>query len=314
MRVGTADLLFKELSNDVDECYKTAAELGFNAIDLGCHEWSVRQIFKGEMFGHFDKSLEELRAYYQPSIDAAAKYGITFHQMHAPFPTEMNGKPEMNAYIHMTFEKCVHICKMVGAKYIAVHGVDIGPHSTNEQDFEHNFKVFASYIPVLKEEGVMMCIENTYSDFQGRDNCFCCSNAEFLVRLVEALNREAGEECFGTCYDVGHANITGKDQFQEILAHGKHLKILHLHDTDGIVDTHLIPYTARYLDRQGTDWEGVFKALAILDFEGSLNFESDGGVHGFPEELRRDALRLNAAVGWYFAKRIEAYKKEYHKA
>ena len=122
------------------------------------------------------------------------------------------------------------------------------------------------------------------------------------------LNEMAGEECFGICYDTGHANITGKDHYPEILAYGKHLKVLHLHDTDGVHDNHLIPYTGRYLDRQATDWEGILKALAVIGYEGSLNFEIESGITAFPAEARADAMRLVASIGKCFAAKIEKYR------
>ena len=309
MRIGHSDFLFRELSDDLEESYRIAAELGYDSIDLGSREWSVGEIYKEKMSGHYDQSLEELWAYYKPRYEAATKNGFVFNQLHAPFPTARTGYPELNAYIHMTFEKCIHICKMVGAKYLVVHGVHVDNHRTVEADFQYHYDLFSTFIPLLKEQGVVMCVENTYYYYEGRINCYSASNSDFLVRLVETLNQTAGAECFGLCYDVGHANITGKDQYQEVLAYGKHLKVLHIHDTDGTFDTHLIPYTARYTDRQGTDWTGFLKGLAAIDYCGVINFESDGGITGFPRELRRDALRLNAAIGRYFDQKIAEYKQ-----
>ena len=86
----------------------------------------------------------------------------------------------------------------------------------------------------------VMCLENAYHYYKGRIRSISASNADYLVRLTEKLNEFAGVECFGICYDSGHANITGKDQYREILTIGKHLKVLHLHDTEGVHDTHLI--------------------------------------------------------------------------
>ena len=310
MRVGNANSLFLQLG-DVTECYKIAAEIGYDAIDLSVSDkWSVGQINKNEMFGFFDANVEELFAYYRPYKEAAEANGLVVNQMHAPFPSLKIGNDEMSAYIHMTFEKCIQIAEFLNCRYLVAHPVYIDQHKSEEEDFEVNFKLFSTYAPLLKKCGVTMCIENAYYYFRGRIVSCSGSNASFLVRLVEELNRYAGEECFGLCYDTGHANITGKDHYQEILAYGAHLKVLHIHDTDGTHDTHLIPYTARYLDRQGTDWEGILKALAKIDYNGCINFESDGGVNGFPKEVKKDALRLNASIGKLFAQKIEEYKKQ----
>jgi sugar phosphate isomerase/epimerase len=310
MRVGVQNKLITQLG-EAQDCYRFAAEVGISAVDLGISEqWSIAQIYRNEMFGFFDKSVEEIYEYFRPCKEAADANGIAFHQMHAPFPSMQPGKDEMNAYIRMTFEKCIRVAALLDCRYVVAHPVYVDAYRTEDEDFQVNFDTFIAYARLLKESNVMLCIENVYWDFQGRNLCFSGSNSAFLVKQVEALNESASAECYGLCYDNGHANITGKDQYQEILAFGKHLKALHIHDTDGTFDTHLLPYTSRYLDRQGTDWTGVLKGLAKIDFDGCISFETDGGVNGFPMEVRRDALRLNASIGKYFANMVERYKKE----
>ena len=310
MRVGVQNSVIVQLG-DVQDCYRMAAEMGISAIDLGISEqWSIAQIFKNEMYGFFDQTVEEIYEYYRPYQIAAEANGIVFHQMHAPFPSMMVGRDEMNAYIHMATEKCIRVASLLDCHYVVVHPIYAGAHRTEDEDFQVNFDAFRTYADLLKETGVMMCIENVYEDFEGRNLCFSGSNSAFLLRLVDALNQNAGAECYGICYDNGHANITGKDHYQEILSYGKHLKVLHIHDTDGTFDTHLIPYTSRYLDRQGTDWNGVLKGLAKIGYDGCISFETDGGIKGFPREVWQDALRLNASIGNYFVSKIEQYKKE----
>ena len=44
-----------------------------------------------------------------PLKKACEKYGVTIDQMHAPFPSMKVGNHEMNAYIHMAFEKCIRL-------------------------------------------------------------------------------------------------------------------------------------------------------------------------------------------------------------
>lgn len=314
MRVGMQNSVIVQLG-DGQDCYRIASEMGIGAVDLGMGEyWSIVQINNGETYGFFDKTVEEIYEHYRPYKEAADANGIAVHQMHAPFPSMKVGNGEMNAYIHMAFEKCIRVAALLDCHYLVAHPIYVDAHRTEDEDFRVNFDAFVTYANLLKETGVMMCIENVYWDFEGRNLCFSGSNASFLIRLIEALNESIGTECFGLCYDNGHANVTGKDQYQEILRFGKHLKVLHIHDTDGTFDNHLIPYTSRYLDRQGTDWNGVLKGLAKIGFDGCISFETDGGLNGFPKEVRHDALRLNASIGKYFADKIEQYKREERKS
>lgn len=309
MKVSNANCLFVQLG-DVNECYRAAAEVGYDAIDFSVTDkWHVGQINKGEFSEFFAQSAEEICEFYRPYKEAAHAAGMTIHQMHAPFPSMRVGEDEVNARLRDAFEKTIKLSKFFECRYVVAHPVYAGECRTEEEDLKLNFDLFVTYADLLRETGVVLCIENAYYYYRGRIISCSGSNSTFLVRLVEELNRAAGAECYGLCYDVGHANITGKDHYQEITAYGSHLKVLHIHDTDGTHDTHLIPYTARYLDRQGTDWEGVLKALAKIDYCGSINFESDGGVNGFPMEVKKDALRLNASIGKYFADKIEKYKQ-----
>ena len=293
---------------DMEKRYKLASEMGFSAVDLQIEEWNVGQIYKGETFGFFDRSMEELIEYYGTYQSAAKKYGIEIYQMHAPFPSALIDGTEMNDYIQTVFKKCIRIAAAIDCKYLVAHPIRFADRSTEEQDFEVNLKLFSAYIDSLKENKVMMCLENCYHYFRGRITSISASNSAFLLRLLEKLNEMAGEECFGICYDSGHANITGKDHYKEILAYGKHLKVLHLHDTDGVHDTHLIPYTGRYLDRQATDWDGILAALAEIGYDGSINFECESAVAAFPENARTDALRLLASIGKSFISKIEEYR------
>lgn len=307
MLISTANNLFNPLGT-LDERYASAAEMGYGAVDLGVNEWSVGQIFRDERYGFFDKSMDELIAYYKDFHDAAARHGIAIYQMHAPFPSARKNTPEMNAYIQTVFKKCIQIAAAIECKYLVAHPIAVEGYKTEAQDFEADFSLFSAYIDAMKEFKVTMCVENAYYYYNGRITSINASNAAYLVRLVKALNEAASEECFGICYDSGHANITGKDHYGEILTCGKHLKVLHLHDTDGVHDTHLIPYTGRYLDRQATDWEGILRALAEIGYEGTINFECDSGISALPTEARADALRMTASIGKYFVKRIECYR------
>ena len=109
MKVGIQNSLIVQLG-DVQNCYRFASEIGIGAVDLGLSEhWSISQINKNEMYGFFDKTIEEIYEYYRPYKEAAESNGITIHQMHAPFPSMKVGNHEMNAYIHMAFEKCTSL-------------------------------------------------------------------------------------------------------------------------------------------------------------------------------------------------------------
>ena len=83
------------------------------------------------------------------------------------------------------------------------------------------------------------------------------------------------------------------------------IKILHLHENDGIEDLHQIPYTFGRKAGDGFDWEGLLAGLRETGYDGVLNFETFPSMNSFPESVKEEVLRTIAGIGRYFASRIE---------
>ena len=172
---------------------------------------------------------------------------------------------------------------------------------------EINLEMYRRLIPSAKKYGVKICLENVFTLFNGRIVESVCTHADDVCYLIDTLNAEAGEEVFGFCYDVGHANITGKVHRDYLNALGKRLTVLHIHDNDGIGDKHLIPYTQTvdlWGDKLGTDWEGFLAGLRDIGYEGALSFETFRASKHFPKEVWGEMLSLVSALGRYFRGRI----------
>ena len=135
-----------------------------------------------------------------------------------------------------------------------------------------------------------------------------CSDPQEAVEYIDKLNETAGKELFAFCYDLGHATLLGKNVRRSINTLGHRLQVLHIHDNDGVKDIHMQPYAYR---RGGggsayvTDWEGFIQGLRDIDYKGVLSFETFNSVTALPEELKPAMLNYIAAVGKYFAKRLE---------
>ncbi len=111
----------------------------------------------------------------------------------------------------------------------------------------------------------------------------------------------------GFCFDTGHANLVGLDMEQFITTLGNRLKVLHIHDNDGVSDLHQIPYTFAKTreNKSSTDWEGFIRGLQNISFQGVLSFETAPVLTAFPEVMKRDTLAFIARIGEYFAGRLE---------
>jgi sugar phosphate isomerase/epimerase len=292
-------------SND-DKSMAIAKECGIEALDFNIdHVIDPGEYVNGKEFPLCDKPVDEFVAEFASLKAASEKYGIRFSQMHAPFPTWYEGMPEKTDYLLKVVEKCMAVCAYVGAPAIVVHPYNSG---SKQMDVEINLEMYRRLIPAAREYGVKVCLENTFSVFHGRIIEGVCTHAEDSCYLIDELNKEAGEELFGFCLDIGHANITAKNLRAYINTLGKRLTLLHIHDNDGRGDKHLMPYTQTtdlWGNNLATDWEGFIAGLRDIDYGGNLSFETFKATRQFPKDVEKEALSLITAIGRYFRKRIE---------
>ena len=84
------------------------------------------------------------------------------------------------------------------------------------------------------------------------------------------------------------------------------LKVLHIHDNDGIADLHQIPFTftKNRENKPSTDWEGVMRGLRKIRFDGTLSFETAPVLTAFPNEMKGEVLGFINRIGCYFAEEI----------
>ena len=281
---------------------------GFDAIDYNIDTFvSTEHLRKESLDSFFDKSEEELYEHFTPLKEALQKTGIVISQMHAPLPAFVYGEDDFNRYMVTVHEKCIAVCDFVGCPAIVVH-----PTYTANREYrmENNLGFYRTLIPAAKKHGVTVCAENLFTSFNGRHVDGACSHPDECVRLIDALNAEAGEKVFGFCFDMGHANLLGRNIYEFITTLGDRLTLLHIHDNDGANDLHMMPYT--YTRNWGrflvADWEGLIKGLADINFDGTLSFESYNIIRSFPRPLWPQVLALLSATGHYWIDRIEAIR------
>ena len=285
---------------------KFIKECGFESIDYNIdNKLPGGLIKKGEVEGFFDMSIEEMLEYHRPLKEALEEYGVAVSQMHAPFPLWIPNNDKVNDYMIMTVEKCCAVAEYIGCPAIVVHPTSIKEDKLVEWDV--NMDMYRKMMPYAKKYGVKICLENLFSSFNGRNIEGACSDVHEACRYLDTLNYEAGEDIFGFCLDVGHANLMGRNIYQYITFLGDRLTILHIHDNNASNDLHMMPYTQTHSwgDKLYTDWEGFINGLHDIKYKGDLCFETFRAVDAFPEEVRGDALKLIAAIGRYFVKRIQ---------
>ena len=294
-------------ADNIEGGYRMIKEAGFDCVDFNFDEYlPCGLVYENRINDCLDRPMEEMWRDFEPHAAAAKKYGLTFEQMHAPFPMMVKGNEDINGKMYRITVNSIRLCARMGGRYIVVHPVTLAYQCSKQEEYEFNVEMYKKLIPVAKEEGVVICLENMFFEKNQHLMEGVCSDFREAADMIDELNRAAREELFGFCFDVGHANILGKNLYQAVVALGSRLKILHIHDNDGVSDLHTMPYTfMRGWSGLGTDWDGFLKGLREIGYKGVLNFETFRCMAGFPRELHPSVLRLLADMGHYFSKKIE---------
>lgn len=293
---------------DQDRNFRVLYEHGFECVDFNIDvHLPGEQIKRGLPGGLFDCSVEELREYFRPHKEAAEKYGISFAQMHGPFPMWVDGREEMHRYTMAATEKCMAVASYLGCPAIVVHPVDAQRLLGKEGERQLNLRIYRELMPAARKYGVKICLENLFVNIGA--HCFegPCSDVSEAVWYIDTLNAEAGADLFGFCFDVGHANLMNRNIYTYLTALGSRLAILHIHDNDGLNDLHMLPYSYTRNGKDTTiEWGGLIKGLRDIGYRGDLCFETFHCMRCFPNEIHGELLNLISAIGRHFVSGITA--------
>ncbi len=292
------------------EGFAMLARAGFTNADFSLNGYlSNKDLYQNKLNTFFDKSIEELQEYFHPHKAAAKAAGITISQMHMPYPIYIPaGKKEVNEYLWKEMvPKSMQICKFLECPYMVIHGFKMAKYLGSENaEWEYTEKLIDYLAPMAAEMGITVCIENLYDSVGGHLVEGHCCNVHKAVERIDRINARYGTEVLGFCFDTGHANLVGIDFEKFITTLGNRLKVLHIHDNDGVMDLHQIPYvfTRTRDNKPATDWDGFIKGLKNIGFDKVLSFETAPVLASFPEELKEDVLGFIARIGQQMAKRI----------
>lgn len=92
------------------------------------------------------------------------------------------------------------------------------------------------------------------------------------------------------CLDVGHANVTHENNIDIIRTLKGKLKAIHLHDNDGIVDSH------EQLGKGNIDFKRIFKSLKKINFDGYVIIEPQAGFVNAIKPSRSLVLSISKEV------------------
>lgn len=307
--VQSKNIVFDKFPIEGFEMMKRA---GFSCCDFSLNSYLTNtSLYSMEINDFFNQSLEKLKLFFTPHKEAAETAGIHINQMHMPYPIHIPGAAEeINDYLMNTVApKSMEICAFFGCPYIVVHGFKLAKELGSEAaEWEQTERFLESIAPLAKELNITICVENIYANIGNHIVEGPCCDARKTVARIDCLNEKYGAEVLGFCFDTGHANLIGLDFEDFITTLGSRLKVLHIHDNDGIGDLHQIPFTFTRNRENGsaTDWDGFIRGLRAIQFDGVLSFETAPVLSSFPEIMKQDVLLFIAQIGNCFAGKIQS--------
>ena len=303
----------KNIINDKNpmEGFELLRRAGFTCCDFSLNSYLLNSsLYKFEVNEFFSKSKAELESFFAPHKEAAKAIGIRINQMHMPYPNYVpNGGDKLNNYLkNIVAPKSMRICAFMGCQYIVIHGFKLAHYlGSEEAEWQETLEFIEFLAPLAKELGITICIENIYTSLGNHIVEGPCCDAGKAVTRIDTINQKYGAEILGFCFDTGHANLVGIDFEDFIVTLGDRLKVLHIHDNDGIGDLHQIPFTFTRSreNTTSTDWEGFVKGLKKIHFNGALSFETAPVLTAFPDVMKADVLGFIANIGRYFSMALE---------
>ena len=248
----TGDLIRHEDFLTDEAAIRGLYEAGFRNIDFSMYRFTPDCVY---MQDNWRDEVLELKA-------VADELGMKFVQAHSQGGNPLN--PDEADFLVAAVLRSIEICEILGIENTVVHaGYQEG--LTKEQWFEANKVFYEKLLPTAEKCGVNVLCENSTSKNMG--TMYYVNTGADMREFIEYVNHPN----FHACWDTGHANCEGSDQYNDIVTLGDELYAIHYADNVGYSDAHLMPYFGTL------DPDPIMKGLQAINFKGYFTLECDGG-------------------------------------
>ena len=190
-----------------EEGFVMLAQAGFSCADFSLNDYLKNtNIYQSELNMFFDRSVQELEAFFAPHKKGAQAAGIQIQQMHMPYPVYVpTGSRELNDYLWQEVgPKSMALCAYLECPYIVIHGFKLARFlGSEEKEWAQTEKFIDSIAPYAKETGITICIENLYDGVGGHLVEGPCCDAEKAAERIDRINEKYRAEVLGFCFDTG---------------------------------------------------------------------------------------------------------------
>ena len=227
---------------------------------------------KATGFTHLDLSLYEViypgspwispgdgwKREIEQAAEFAAADGLDFVQAHSPDGPHFTEGEGRDALLLAT-RRSLEACAMLGIPHTVVHAQEV-PGGTPTDFLRKNIAFYQLFAEDAEKYGVDMLTENSAVSW----------NPEYYLRTGREM-REFVELAaiprLHLCWDIGHGNAQGRNQYDDILAMGDELRALHVQDNYGHDDSHVMPMVGT------TNFDSVLRGLTEIGYRGDFTFE-----------------------------------------
>ena len=236
--------------------------------DIAGHGFDAVEVFATR--AHFD--------YHDPRAAAElaewlSDLRLSFHSMHAPIVEAIRGGKWVGSFSIAAGDESrrkaaiaevaatLRVAKTIPFHYLVLHlGIPDGqqmPGGDNQRDAAR--RSVEEIVALASEVNVRVALEVMPN---------ALSSAAAICHLIED---ELDGLDVGVCLDYGHAHLMG-DLSDAIETVSGHLWTTHVHDNDGRIDDHRVPFAGRI------DWDAATMETQKIGYDGVLMFEvADAG-------------------------------------
>lgn len=286
----------------IDKTYQKVKEWGFDAVDVNLdHLLPGKDIIAGNIPEVLVRGGTECMELFRPWGEASKHFGIDNYQAHAPFPSLVHPlDSKTNQRMVAVLQNTLRGCNEINCRNLIIHPFFLGydHRLVPDDEWNINLEYYSRLIPVAKEYGVTICLENMFTRHDGKIYAACCSDIGEATRYIDELNRLAGSRVFGFCLDTGHMLLCGLDPFDTVTRLGDRICAFHLHDNNGWDDQHLAPYMGIL------DWNRFCDGVRKIGYDKTLSFETFNVWNRMDPSVSDEMMRYIAACGRCFAKKI----------
>ena len=317
MKLATTIGDFKKYASTWAEAVSLFKDTGFRYLDFDFYSSTIGS---GSPF-----LSDDWMTHVAAAGEAAAQLGFTFVQAHSPQynplnPNQLN--PNLNQDKHMTaINRAIEACGYLGIPNIVMHSgmsSDFPYPGGKKSYFAAARKFHESFFPMMEKYNVNVLIENI--DHVNMEDNYYFHSGEDMVEFIEYCNHPL----LHACWDVGHANIDKRDQYQDICKIGKHLRGVHIQDNFGEFDDHVAPFMGvlnldaimHGLIDTGYTGYFTFEALNLMPHEKTATHRklkspsiSDNKLGSPSVELRRAAEKLLYEIGKYILTQYDCFEE-----